>query len=188
MLAFAVQDANQNVAPGQASAWKEREMTAETPERGTARQPSEPEFTTRPRRLLMIGRVRPGQETAVLEAQLHYPVEAAARAAIERVEGFVGSGHYALLLEIDGDNAQQALTTYLNDPEVRAFHASLRPMVEGLPGPDAAYVPGPFHAFTSTASVARSPDGPAYSSGHMSLAASMFRWERRSEAGGRGSS
>jgi hypothetical protein len=145
--------------------------------RREARQPApEPEFTTRPRRLLMIGHMRPGQETAVLEAQLHYPVEAAARASIERVEGFVGSGHYALLLEIAGDDAQQALTTYLNDPEVRAFHASLRPMVEGLPGPDAAYVPGPFHAQAPTESVERSSESPTYSSAYMSLAASVFRW------------
>lgn len=181
-LAFSMRIAGQDGGTGMARARKEPSKTMETSQPDTQLPAPQPEFTTRPRRLLMVGRIRPGQESAVLEAQLHYPVEAAARAAIERVEGFVGSGHYALLLEIDGDDAQQALTTYLNDPEIRAFHAALQPMVEGFPGPDAAYGPAPLRMPAGTEALEQSSAGPVYSSGQMSLAASMFRWKQREEA------
>jgi hypothetical protein len=150
------------------------------------RRQTEPEFTTRPRRLLMIGRMDLGHELAILEAQLHYPAEVAVEAGIEVVEAFVGSGYYALLLEIDGEDAQEALEKYLNDPRIRAFHGSLRPFVEGLPGPDWQFVvPDPLRARLSLGQQEQPLDGPAYSSAHLALAASMYRWSRGgAEAGG----
>jgi hypothetical protein len=137
----------------------------------------EPEFTTRPRRLLLMGRMQPGQEMAVLEAQLRFPYEAAAGAGINAVEGFVGSGNYALLLEIDGDDAQKALAAFLNDPRVREFHASLRPYVSGLPLPGQQYVGSDLAHERAAAGEARgTPSDPFYSSADLPLAASIYRW------------
>ena len=152
-------------------------MATVGPENRSRQGQAEPEFTTRPRRLLMIGRMDPGHEQEILEAQLHFPIEVAAEAGIETIEAFVGSGHYALLLEIDGDDTQAAFARYLNDPRIRQFHASLLPLVEGLPGPDWRYVtPGPFRQ-RDDSGVA---DGPAYSSANLPLAASVYRWGRGS--------
>lgn len=66
----------------------------------------------------------------------HLPREAATEAGIDAVEAFIGSGTYAVQLEIGRDDVQQVLATFLNDPRVRAFRDQLEPVTEGLPGPD----------------------------------------------------
>jgi hypothetical protein len=136
---------------------------------------SRPPFSTRPRRLLLIGSVETGEEDAVIEAHTRLPADAAAEAGIESVEAFVGSGPYARLLEIDTDDAQEAMGAFLNDARTRAFLASLSPLVSGFPDPDARYAPSDaFHDEPGAASAA----GAAYSSADLPLAASMFRWRQ----------
>lgn len=136
---------------------------------------SKPPFSTRPRRLLLTGSVETGQEDALIEAHTRLPADAAAAAGIEAVEAFIGSGRYALLLEIDVDDAQQALEAFLNDPRTRTFLASLSPLVSGFPGPDARYAPS--DAFHDEADA--TPDaGGSYSSADLPLAASMYRWRQ----------
>jgi hypothetical protein len=53
-------------------------------------------LTPRPLRLLLIGRVKPGAETALRETQARFPCDAAIEAGIEAIEAYIGSGHYAV--------------------------------------------------------------------------------------------
>ena len=130
-------------------------------------------LTPRPLRLLLIGRVKPGAERALREVQAEFPLDAAAEAGIDAVEAFVGSGQYAVLIEIGGDDVQQVLSAFLNDPRVRAFRDRLEPVTEGLPGADYRF---------GAADRAHGPDAEASSgsqvfhSGDLHFAASMYRW------------
>jgi hypothetical protein len=140
-------------------------------------------FTTRPRRLLMVGRIQPGREVEILDLQQRLPFEAAANAGIDAVEAFVGSGHYAVLLEIDADDAQSALAAFMNDPRVQEFHATLQPLVSGFPSPDWQYAASDrFHPEEAIDGATLAATGPAYSSADLPLAASVVRWMR--EGGG----
>lgn len=154
-------------------------MSMETHEWGQRRTQIDSAFTTRPRRLLMIGRVQPGREQQLLDAHGRLPSEAAASAGIDAIEAFVGSGHYALLLEIEGDRPQDALAAYLNDPGVREFRAAVQPLVSGLPGPDWDYVASEHRLDAVVGNQSGSvADGPAYSSADLPLAASIYHWRR----------
>ena len=123
-------------------------------------------LTTRPVRLLLVGRVKPGAEPALRRVQAGFPREAATDAGIDAVEAFIGSGTYAVQIEIDRGDVQQVLATFLNDPRVRAFRDQLEPMTEGLPGPD--------YQFGGTES--DSSDTTIYRTGALHFAASMYRW------------
>jgi hypothetical protein len=154
-------------------------MAAETREWGQRRQQIDPAFTTRPRRLLMIGRIQPGREQQLLDAHGRLPSDVAARAGIDVIEAFVGSGHYALLLEIEGENAQEALAAYFNDSEVREFLAALRPLVSGLPGADWQYVATDLLSPAAVeGAILGETAGQSYSSADLPLAASIYRWRR----------
>ena len=134
---------------------------------------SDAALTPRPGRLLLVGRVAPGEETDVRDVQADFPYQAATEAGIDAVEAFIGSGYYAIWLEIDQDDVQEVLAAYLNDPRVRAFHANLQPVVEGLPAVGWVFGPSdPFH----DASESEPPPGPVYGAADLSLAASMYRW------------
>src|SRR5262245_59762859 len=115
---------------------EDRAMSSESSESQRVRQRSEAALTPRPLRLLLIGRVKPGAEPALRAVQARFPHDAAAEAGIGAIEAFIGSGHYAVQLEIGRDDVQQVLATFLNDPRVRAFRDDLEPVTEGLPGPD----------------------------------------------------
>ena len=128
-------------------------------------------LTPRPLRLLMIGRVKPGAEPALREVQTRFPLEAAGEAGIDAVEAFIGSGFYAVGLEIGAEDVQRVLAGFFNDARVREFRAGLEPMVEGLPG--AEYQFGPtdrFHAGGDSGVAA------VYNTGDLPFAASMYRW------------
>ena len=101
----------------------------------SAREGQPVALTPRPLRLLLIGRVKPGAESALRETQARFPCDAAIEAGIEAVEAYVGSGHYAVELEISANDVQRVLATFFNDRRVREFRTELEPMVEGLPGP-----------------------------------------------------
>jgi hypothetical protein len=129
----------------------------------------------------LIGRVQPGHETGVLEAHERLPYAMADVSGIDAVEAFVGSGYYALLLEIDIDDAQEALASFMNDARVREFYASLQPFVQGLPVPGWQYAPSDaFHheALTGERANQDATAQPTYSSADLPLAASMYRWRR----------
>jgi hypothetical protein len=129
-------------------------------------------LTPRPLRLLLVGRVKPGAEPALREAQARFPLEAAAEAGIDAFEAFIGSGQYAVELEIGAQDVQQVLATFFNDPRIREFRTSLEPFVEGLPGDNyrfgAAYRS---HDGTESAS-----GQIVYNTGDLHFAASMYRW------------
>ena len=169
--------------PSDVEQQKERDVIKDDSGGASQDVEAKPEFTTRPRRLLMIGRMLPGQESDVLAAHERLPFGVAAAAGIDAIEAFVGSGHYAMLLEIDADNAQESLAAYFNDPQVREFHAELRPLVSGLPIPEWEYVAsdGPHKENASREDAARE-SGPTYSSADLPLAASMYRWKRDGSA------
>ena len=134
-------------------------------------------LTPRPVRLLLIGRFKPGSEAALREAQGHFPCDAAIEAGIEAVEAFIGSGHYAVELEIGAADIQHVLATFFNDSRVREFRAALEPMVEGLPGAD--YQFGPADRFHEDAEGGANDgqSGPhVYNTGDLPFAASMYRW------------
>ena len=107
-------------------------------------------LTPRPLRLLLIGRVKPGAEMALRETQARFPHDAAIEAGIEAIEAYIGSGHYAVELEIGSDDIQHVLATFFNDRRVREFRTEIAPMIEGLPGPD--YQFGPADRFHPDAS------------------------------------
>src|SRR5918995_7388318 len=118
----------------------------------SAREGQAAALTPRPLRLLLIGRVKPGAEAALRETQARFPCDAAIEAGIEAVEAYVGSGHYAVELEIGADDVQHVLATFFNDRRVREFRTELAPMVEGLPGADYRFgTADRFHADTSGA-------------------------------------
>ena len=133
-------------------------------------------LTPRPRRLLLIGRVVPGQETAVREAQARFPAEAAATAGVAAIEAFVGSGYYAVSLEIDADDVQETLAVYFNHPAVQAFHAGLQPVVEGLPGPGWSYGASDALHDDGAGGADDPSSGSVLGSADLPLAASMYRW------------
>ena len=153
-----------------------------SPEITNARGPAqrdrhEAALTPFPRRLLLVGRVRPGAEAAVREAQAHFPADAAARVGIGAVEAFIGSGYYAMTLEVDDDDVQTVLSAWFNDPAVREFHTSLQPMTEGLPGDDWRFSTWEgLHADPLEPASGSPSSGPVYGSADLPLAASMYRW------------
>ena len=116
-------------------------MSSESSESHRVRQRPQAALTPRPLHLLLIGRAKPGAEPTLREVQARFPLDAAAEAGIDAVEAFIGSGHYAVQLEIDHRDVQQVLATFLNDHRVRAFRDELEPVTEGLPGPDYRFGP-----------------------------------------------
>jgi hypothetical protein len=142
----------------------------------SAREGQAAALTPRPLRLLLIGRVKPGTEAALRETQARFPCDAAIEAGIEAVEAFVGSGHYAVGLEIGADDVQHVLATFFNDRRVREFRGELEPMVEGLPGPEYQFGPADrFHADASDAG-GEQTHPTVYNTGDLPFAASMYRW------------
>jgi len=143
----------------------------------SAREGQPAALTPRPLRLLLIGRVKPGAESALRETQARFPCDAAIEAGIEAVEAYVGSGHYAVELEISADDVQRVLATFFNDHRVREFRTELGPMVEGLPEPGYQFGPADrFHADASGAAGAEQPPQTIYNTGDLPFAASMYRW------------
>jgi hypothetical protein len=138
-----------------------------------ARQQPGVALTPRPLRLLLVGRVKPGQEPALRQVQARFPIDAAKEANIDAFEAFIGSGYYAVQLEIGGNDVQGILAKFLNDPRVREYRASLEPIVEGLPGPDYLFGAG-FSSQTSTTEDESSHT--IYNTGDLHFAASMYRW------------
>lgn len=140
----------------------------------TSNQPlqrSDAALTPRPLRLLLVGRVKPGEEPALRRVQADFPRDAAAEAGIDAVEAFIGSGTYAVQLEIGRNDVQQVLATFLNDPRVRAFRDQLEPVTEGLPGPDYHFGGASGDASSET----------VYNTGDLHFAASMYRWRSGQE-------
>jgi hypothetical protein len=143
----------------------------------SAREGQPAALTPRPLRLLLIGRVKPGAESALRETQARFPCDAAIEAGIEAVEAYVGSGHYAVELEIGADDVQRVLATFFNDHRVREFRTELEPMVEGLPDPGSQFGPADrFHADALGAAGGEQPLQTVYNTGDMPFAASMYRW------------
>ncbi len=143
----------------------------------SAREGQTVALTPRPLRLLLIGRVKPGAEAALRETQARFPHDAAIEAGIEAVEAFVGSGHYAVGLEISADDVQHVLATFFNDRRVRQFRTELEPMVDGLPGPEYQFGPADrFHADVSGAAEGEQTQPTVYNTGDLPFAASMYRW------------
>lgn len=130
-------------------------------------------LTPRPRRLLLIGTVEPGVERAVREVQAGFPHDAAAEAGISASEAFIGSGFYAMMLEIDADDIQETLAAYFNHPAIQTFHAGLQPLVEGLPAANDRY--GAADVAHNDADRGTSA-GSKMSSADLPVAASMYRW------------
>jgi hypothetical protein len=146
-------------------------MPSEASETNQTRQRPDAALTPRPLRLLLIGRVKRGAEPALREVHAQFPYAAAAEAGIDAVEAFLGSGHYAVQLEIGRNDVQPVLAAFFNDPRVRAFRDQLAPVTEGLPGPDYRFG-------------AADPDAAGqtiYNTGDLHFAASMARW-RKGEA------
>ena len=129
-------------------------------------------LTPRPIRLLIIGHIKHGAEKKLREAQAHFPHDAANEAGIDAVEAYIGSGFYAVQLEIGRDDIQHVLATFFNDDRVRQFRADLEPIVDGLPGPDYRF--GPADRFHEDE--AASDAGTVYNTGDLPFAASMYRW------------
>ena len=133
---------------------------------GATSSPADAALTTRPVRLLLVGRVKPGAEPALRRVQAAFPRAAATEAGIDAVEAFIGSGMYAVQLEIGRDDVQQVLADFFNDPRVHAFRDQLEPVTEGLPGPD--------YQFGGAAADAAGQT--VYHTGDLHFAASMYRW------------
>ncbi len=134
-------------------------------------------LTPRPIRLLLVGRVRPGRERVVREAQTRFPIDAAAENGIDAVEAFIGSGYYALVLESSSIDMQQTLTSCLSDERIKAFFAELAPDVEGLPGPEWSIVPGDkFHLYGAAGNSTSDGSDSALGTAALPLAANMYRW------------
>jgi hypothetical protein len=153
-----------------------RRMATEHEDRAAPRDRQEAALTPRPVRLLLIGRVKPGAETSLREIQVAFPYEAAAEAGIAAAEAFIGSGYYAVGLEMGGDDTQAILADFFNDARVREFRNRLEPVVESLPGPDFHFGVGDrFHqAAAGETGSASSP--VVYGTADLPFAASMYRW------------
>jgi hypothetical protein len=135
-----------------------------------ARKPAA--LTPRPVRLLLVGRIKPGAEPALREAQARFPHDAANEAGIDAIEAFIGSGFYAVQFEIGREDVQHVLSAFFNDDRVRRFRVDLEPIVEGLPGPDYRFGPADrFHAEGDGEGAA-----VLYNTGDLPFAASMYRW------------
>jgi hypothetical protein len=161
---------------GMAGQEEVRRMGTEQGDRAAARDRHEAALTPRPVRLLLIGRVKPGAETALREVQAAFPYEAAAEAGISAAEAYLGSGYYAVGLEIGGADTQAILADFFNDARVRAFRNRLEPVVEGLPGPDFHFGVGDrFHQAAASETGTAAPTA-VYNTGDLPFAASMYRW------------
>ena len=148
-------------------------MSEHSPGTRGPRQRPDAALTPRPLRLLLIGRVKPGAEPALREVQARFPLAAAAEAGIDAIEAFIGSGHYAVQLEIGANDVQHVLAAFLNDERVREFRTRLEPVVEGLPGPDYRFGA----AYRSQAGASEDEAGfTVYNTGDLHFAASMYRW------------
>src|SRR4029078_725921 len=110
-------------------------------------------------------------EPMLREVHAQFPYDAAAEAGIDAVEAFLGSGHYAVQLEIGRNDVQPVLAAFFNDPRVRAFRDPLARVTEGLPGPDYRFGAADPNAAGQT----------IYNTGDLHFAAGMARL-RRGEA------
>lgn len=157
----------------------ERPMSSEVMRDEVLGDRHEAALTPRPRRLLLIGRVKPGAEAAVREIQARYPAAAAQAAGVDASEAFIGSGYFAMMLEIDAADVQTVLAAYLNDPDVRAFHGALHLFVEGLPDQEWRLEPhDAFHGVALTDAPGFTAAEPARGTADLPLAASMYRWRK----------
>jgi hypothetical protein len=145
---------------------EDRAMPNESSASNQMPQRHEAALTPRPLRLLLVGRVKKGAEPALRQVQAEFPLDAAAEAGIDAVEAFIGSGQYAVQLEIGRNDVQQVLAAFLNDPRVRAFRDKLEPVTEGLPGADYHFGGGDGQDSGQT----------VYNTGDLHFAASMYRW------------
>ena len=163
--------------PGARNAEADRTVHEQTLGGQSQRDGQPAALTPRPVRLLLIGRFKPGAENALRETQARFPHDAAIEAGIDAVEAFIGSGYYAVELEIGADDIQHVLATFFNDSRVREFLAALEPMVEGLPGPDYQFGPADrFHPDASGDANDEQTRQTVYNTGDLPFAASMYRW------------
>jgi hypothetical protein len=132
-------------------------------------------LTPRPLRLLLVGRVKPGAEPGLRAIQAQFPVAVAEEVGISAFEAYVGSGQYAITIEIDRPNVQHVLATFFNDSRIRDFRTRLEPFVEGLPGP--GYQFGSARAATEHQADA-GVSTTIYNTGDLHFAASMYRWRQ----------
>jgi hypothetical protein len=140
------------------------------------RQHRKAALTPLPVRLLLIGHVKPGAETSLREIQMAFPFAAAAEAGISAVEAYIGSGYYAVELEIEGDDTQANLAAFFSDPRVREFRDRLESVVENLPGPEFQFGVGDhFHQEADNTSEPERSQKVLHT-GDLPFAASMYRW------------
>jgi hypothetical protein len=132
-------------------------------------------LTPRPLRLLLVGRVKPGAEPGLRAIQAQFPVAVAEEAGISAFEAYVGSGQYAITIEIDQPNVQHVLARFFNDSRIRDFRTRLEPFVEGLPGPG-------YQFGSARAAAEQQADAGVsttiYNTGDLHFAASMYRWRQ----------
>ncbi len=141
----------------------------------STRQQPESALTPRPLRLLLVGRVKPGAEPGLRAIQAQFPVAVAEEAGISAFEAYVGSGQYAITIEIDRPNVQHVLARFFNDSRIRDFRTRLEPFVEGLPGPG-------YQFGSARAAAEQQADAGVsttiYNTGDLHFAASMYRWRQ----------
>lgn len=152
--------------------------------RGTGHEHPASARTPFPRRLLLIGTVKEGEEVQVRYWQARYPVEAAASAGVDAVEAFIGSGYYAISLEIAAADMQRVLAAYFNDARIREFHDHLSQFVDGLPTREEHYATADRFHDETPAGAGESDQGldEEISSAELPFAASMYRWVNGEEA------
>src|SRR3954464_14901558 len=101
------------------------EMSSDDPRTGMRSDRQFAALTPRPIRLLLVGKVWPGRERAVREAQSRFPIEAATECGIDAVEAYIGSGYYALVFESSSNDMQQTLASLLDNERVKGFFAEI---------------------------------------------------------------
>lgn len=104
--------------------------------------------------VLLVSRMKLGDEVPVREIHERFPVEALDRGVgVERLVAFIGSGLYALEITVGDGDFQERFHEFLSAPEIETLFQDLRPYVDDLPYPD-------------------------QQTGDMPLAAAMLVWQR----------
>ena len=89
--------------------------------------------------ILYVSSMTLGDEVQVRHIHDRFPVQALEQGrGVEKLTAFIGSGFYALEVEVDDDEGdfQERFHEFLRTPEVQTFFDALRSHIDELPTPE----------------------------------------------------
>lgn len=121
-------------------------------------------------RVAYVSPIAQGSESEVRVAHDRFPKESLHAVGAKRVNIFIGSGYYVMVLEFDAGDFQERFAAFTNHPQVRRFFDELGGyLMEALPQSvqpgDSFHAAGPAHG------------GQATTTARLPLVGEVFAWQ-----------